>query len=190
MFVHEGVIGVSLYAICFLIYIGVKYYKQKRLFEFAAWPVTSPIRDLVGEIEMAESRYSIPPQYRINKATEQDFVEEILREYRAYILTLYFRKQLKLIKNKYELWHADYFMATLHDFLSAKRDSYMFSDHFLYRSKNVGNETKHIMTDFGIAFYKLYYIAHVYCKQHPRFNNRFSHWIDTDITNVLDTKEY
>jgi hypothetical protein len=190
MFVREGIIRVSLLAICFLIYIGVKYYKQKRLFEFAAWPVTSPIRDLVGEIEMAESRYSIPPQYRINKATEQDFVEEILREYQAYILTLYFRKQLQLIKSKYVITAEEYFMASLHDFLSDKSQYTRFAGHFLYRSKNVGGETKDIMTDFGIAFYKLYYITLIYCKHNPSFNKRFSHWVDTYITNVLDTKEY
>jgi hypothetical protein len=190
MFVREGIIRVSLLAICFLIYIGVKYYKQKRLFEFAAWPVTSPIRDLVGEIEMAESRYSIPPQYRINKATEQDFVDEILREYQSHIAKLYYSNRLQLIKSKYVLTAEDYFMASLHDFLSDKSESIMFSDHFLYRSKNDGNKPKHIMTDFGIAFYKLYYITRTYCKQNPVCNNRFSHWIDTDITNVLDRKEY
>lgn len=203
---YLGIIGVLVVAMIFTIDRTVKYYKQKKLFKLVAWSVIgdydpvlgrySYINDLIFSIRRVQSGDSISAQYKIVEDEDFKLVREIVEEYQDYITKLYFRDKLNLFKSKYAVSETDYFMAMFHDFLSENSAKSEFLGHDMYSERidfksyeGDGYRAKYAMSDFGILFYKLYYITHMYCKESPVFQNIVAGWAEKNIKDVLDTKQ-
>lgn len=203
---YLGVIGILVVVIFFTIDRTIKYYKQKELFNLVAWSVIgdydpvlsrySYINDLIFSIRRAQSGDSIPAQYKIVEDEDFKLVREIVEEYQDYITKLYFRDKLNLFKSKYVVSETDYFMTMFHDFLSENSAKSEFLGHDMYSERidfksyeGAGYSAKYAMSDFGILFYKLYYITYMYCKESLVLQNRVAGWAEKNIKDVLDTKE-
>lgn len=203
---YSEIIGVLVFPIIFFINRTLKYYKQKKLFELVSWsaigdynPVLSRYSytdDLIFSISRAQSSCSISAQYKIVEHEDFKLVREIVEEYQDYITKRYFRDNLSLFKSKYAVSKTDYFMAMFHDFLSENSAKSEFLGHDMHSEridfKSYGGgeyRAKYEMSDFGILFYKLYYITHIYCKESPVFQNLVMEWTEENIKDVLDTKQ-
>ena len=204
--VYVGIISVLVLVMFFTIDRTIKYYKQRKLFELVSWsaigdydPVLSRysyINDLIFSIRRAQSSDSISAQCKIVEDEDFKLVREIVEEYQDHITKLYFRDKLSLFKSKYVVSETDYFMAMLHDFLSEHSAQSEFLGHEMYSERiefksyeGDGYRAKYAMSDFGIVFYKLYYITHMYCKESPVFQNRVAGWAAKNIQEILDTKQ-
>ena len=204
--VYSGVIVALMFAMFFAIDKTIKYYKQKKLFELVSWSVIgdynpvldrySYINDLIFSIRRVQSKESISAQYKIVEEDDFKLVRKIIEEYQEHISKLYFRDKLSLIKSKYNVSKMDYFMATFHFFLSENDAEYEFLGHDMYSERieyksyeGGGYSAKYAMSDFGILYYKLYYITYMYCKESPALKNRVAGWTEKFIQDVLDTKQ-
>jgi hypothetical protein len=206
----EGILGVTIavlvFAMIFTVDKTVKYYKQKELFELVSWsaigdynPVLnrySYINDLIFAIRRAQQIDTIDAKYKIVEDDDFKLVRAIVEEYQKNITRLYFRDTLGLPKTKYVISETDYFMAAFHDFLSEHsaesefmgRD--MYSERKDYKSyEGDGYRATYVMSEFGILYYKLFYITHMYCKQSVVYQNKVAGWEEKNIKAVLDTNE-
>ena len=197
-------ISLCVLAIIGLIYIAIKYYKQKQLFELVSWSAMgdySPIHnrysrteDLILAILEAQNRNKIPSQYKIDYYEDLEFLEEIIGKYQDHIAQLYFQDRLKLIKSKskYSVSKKDYFMLMFFDFLAENIKTHSFLNRDIY-GKRLDCENKYyntyVMSDFGILCYKLYYITLTYCKESPVLPFQVMEWAEKSAKEVLDTKQ-
>lgn len=204
--IYGVIIGVLVLVMIFAIDRTIKYYRQKKLFELVSWSAIgdydsalrrhSRVNDLVFSIMDAQSKDYISFQYSIVEEDDFKLVREILEGYQDHITKLYFGNKLCLIKSKHAVSKIDYFMATLHDFLSENCAESRFLGHNMHSERlefksydGDGYKAKYAMSDFGILYYKLYYITHMYCKESPVFQNRAAGWSEKNIQDVLDTKQ-
>lgn len=198
--------GIIIILVFFTIHITVKYYRQKKLFELVSWSVVgdyepllscySYINELIFEIQRAQQSSLIETKYKIVEDEDFKMVREIVEEYQKYITRLYFRDKLRLTKSKYVISKTDYFMASLHDFLSEHSVESEFMGHDMYSKRKdyksfegSGYKATYIMSDFGILYYKLYYITHMHCKQSLVYQNNVKDWAEKNIKEVLDKNE-
>lgn len=119
-----------------------------------------------------------------------------MEEYQKNITRLYFRDALGLPKTKYVISETDYFMAAFHDFLSKHSAESEFLGHDMYCErkdyksyKGDGYRATYVMSEFGVLYYKLYYITHMYCKQSVVYQNKVAGWAEKNIKDVLDKNE-
>lgn len=202
-----GIIFICILIIGYLISQTLKYHKEKKLYNLVAWSVTgkydprlyinSYTSELVSCIKDTQYIHEIDNKYRIEESNEIEIVYEIIEEYQKYISREYFKGNLGLINSKTTIKPEDYFMATLHDLLSAHHCDYTFIEHDMFGEKleferysdGSGYKATYTLTDFSIVYHKLYYITHIYCKNSLALQDKVSSWSEKIIKEALDTKQ-
>ena len=202
-----GIIFICIFIIGYLISQTLKYRKEKNLFKLVAWSVTgnydtrlninSYTSELVSYIKEAQYINKIDNEYKTVESDEIKIVYEIIKEYQKYVSREYFKGHLGLIDSKRTIQPEDYFMATLHDLLSAHHcdrtfiEYDMFGEQFEYKrySDGSGYKATYALTDFSIVYHKLYYITHIYCKNSLALQDKVSLWSEEIIKEALDTKQ-
>lgn len=115
-------------------------------------------RDLLIFIHQAQS--AIPAQYQITDS-ESHYVNLILSEFENSLVQKHSACEITLPKTRYSIPTIDFFMNQL--YLFCKEYQYdeevageVMRDTVLYRH---GYNTTYSLTDFGVAFHKVYYIS-------------------------------
>lgn len=183
----------------------LEYYRKKKLFELVSWSVIgdynpylsehSYIDALIFEIITAQQDDSIEHKYRIDRE-DFEIVKEIVEEYQSYIAKLYFRNKLYLFERKYHVTKKDYFMFMFYHFLSkysTKSDFIGYNMHReLIESKwfedGESSSFTYSLSDFGILYYKLYYITYMYCKRSAAFKYKVDDWCE-HLKEILDERQ-
>ena len=144
-----------------------RYSKSNAIKEWVAWCVTSDshlyrsglhLRDYVKN---AQIDLQINQKYRIAGDEEWEYACEILSAYQNELSKDYFEGKLGYIKSKHEIPGHHYFMLTLAAFLEQHQGDYENCGQPMMDISR--NSAKHISA-FGIAYYKLYYIAGIFCQ--------------------------
>lgn len=204
--IFNGIIAILVFVMFFTIDKTVKYYRQKKLFELVSWSVIgdynpfhgsySYINALIFQIRKAQQNDIIDEKYKI--VTDDDFkiVREIVEEYQKNIARLYFCDTLGFPKSKYVISETDYFMAAFRDFLSEHSAKSEFMGHDMYSERKDyeiyeggGYRATYAMSDFGVLYYKLYYMTQMYCKKSVVYQNKVADWAEENIKDALDKNE-
>ena len=161
-----------------------KYTQEQKLRGLVSWSAIgdyspafgrySYVRELLIAVLNAQYNDAIDKKYRIAEEIEKQYVNEILKEYQKDIMRSYFKGHLALIKSKYAIRGEDYFMFSLHDFLSEHQCDYKFLGYDMHKERleytrygetiSAGFDATYALTDFAIVYHKLYFIAYMYCK--------------------------
>lgn len=137
------------------LYVLYKYVMEKSLKEKIAWCVVddSSIRNMMTLLDyIHNAQISVEEKYRIGEC-EEDFILEILQVYQQELIQHYFNGYLL---NYWNLTSKDFFFKTLTIFLLEHTNHTFFNGNELKTNKNQ-------LTDYGVAYYKLYYISQLYC---------------------------
>ncbi len=202
----EAVVIILVVVMIFTIDKTVDYYRQKRLMGIVSWSIigdydpalgcNSYVDAQVGLIQRTQCECSIGEKYRISN-DDIVFAREIIEEYQKHINRLYFRGLLKLPKTKYHITKENYFMLFFNDFLLAHSTKREFAGHRMHSEiidyesfGTIGEGTaRYTMSDFGMLYYKLYYISAVCCNKFASVHNMVSKCDKDSIKNVLDTNQ-
>ena len=212
MEVFIGIIAILVVAMLFTVSKTIDYYRQKKLFELVSWSIIGTrssfsdacfgrhqrnyVNGLIGDIKDAQQSNLIDEKYRIIGDEDFEGIKNIIEEYQKDTARLYFQNQLDPPKNKYSVSKTDYFMMLLHDFLSKHSTEVEFFGHSMYSERKDyksyggdGYSATYVMSDFGILYYKLYYITLMYFKQKPEYKNVVSDRDEESTKDVLDKSE-
>lgn len=144
----------------------------------------SYINDLIFHVKNALFDDDIDKQYRLSEGKEEKYLREIVEAYQIDIMRSYFQGVNTLIKSKYSKDKNVYFLIMLHDYLAAH------SDDFEFLNRNMRNYDG-ILSDFGIAYYKIYYATFIYCKKsiftNPSRSQSWYSWEENGIKDALNS---
>lgn len=106
----------------------------------------------------------LPSQYRLNEY-EIDMAKDILAKYQENIIFAYFKETLSTKLVFLNMPSETYFIFSFFEFLHKHSCEYSFHNHTMHKYVSKKDSIKTCsLTDFGIVFYKLYYIACVFCE--------------------------
>ena len=128
--------------------------------------------------------FLIEEKYWLNE-NEFDFARQILREYQKNLSQKYFANKLLIYSFTRKSTEAEYFLLTLKDFLEEHEDNWEFKGNQMYVSG-------HKLTDFAVAYYKMYLIAQTYyltLRKNPLDTSTIAYQHVEDIKKTLDTRE-
>ena len=155
--------------------------KEKKLRELIAWAATgdnnrsSYTWELVNAIRGAQCSDAIDAKYRISDDAEWKYVREIIEEYQKDLMRSYFKGKTISVKSKDEMYGNEYFMFTLGVFLSDHQYDHEFMGYYL-------------RSDFGTVFFKLHYIAYMYCENNEKLTSKVGYWTKNELRQQLDAR--
>ena len=172
-----------------------KFYRDKKIKKWVSWVVVydAPYSPSASGHDMpiwmyihnAQIKLNIQEEYRISSDEEWQFVKEIVQELQNNLMQSYFKGHLGVIKSKYEIRGEHYFMYKLGEFLEKHERDHEFLG---YDMRNYC-DPDYSLTDFSIAYFKLYYVVYLFCKKCKPLNEsgmRYSNkmlleWIEEKI---------
>ena len=182
------VITILALVVIFLSQKFYEYHKSNRLFESVKWCVSynrSAFDNVEPEIKMrgfiihVQTKKALEEKYRI---TESDFniVTEILQSYQQNLLQKYFNGYAVTYRNVSV--GEEYFIITLYHFLETLEFDEVFDGHQFF------DEDRHL-TEYGITYYKLLFIARLFCEDYREWNPNNTHYTSGRIKKILDAKD-
>lgn len=186
-----------------------EYSQRKQLHALVSWSIIAdhPFGDISGHelplwsyISNTQIRLNIPQEYRISSDIEWGWIKEIIDEYKKDLVLSYMKCKLTIIKRKNVISGEAYFMNALRSFLKEHQCNHDFLGYEMHKERleyrRYGDwggpcyDATYSLTDFAIAFHKLYYIAYLYCKNDSTLNpNGDLYYNDNFIKMVLDTQK-
>ena len=114
---------------------------------------------------------------------EEDFVEEILEEYKNYMMKLFFYGKLAYTeKMYYQLFEREYYFFYLWVFLDVNFRDYERQRKLKEKVYDKGNGT-HKLTDYSNAYLKLWLIVSLFCENNEKIANKMVY--KTDMSDIL-----
>lgn len=161
-----SIIGVLVFILIGCLSKLFNYKKADELRESVAWCVATKdnVRcnlSLIDYIHKKQLHLNLPNEYRLilhASCSDKQFINDILYDYQNDLIQSYFAGYLTPLKSKYVLKGEPYFWISLQRYLCKKEDHlYEVCGKQLYYYDN----NKKLLTEYGIAFYKLLYIAYL-----------------------------
>ena len=168
-----------------LLYLLKKVLDHYALFRRVSWIIGGDQYDNIGtygvnhlrecllyksENAKAESPFHIDPE-------EYAMLNDILRSYKLNLAHSFFRNQLIFPWRFRKMDERDYLFLPLNSYLSKHETDHEFCGHVMHEHieseyyKGGGHKGDYHLTDFGVVFTKLRYLALVYCIQTPSTNH-------------------
>lgn len=183
-------------------------YKEKKLRDLVSFSVIGDYCPILGRysyvsapyyvIMNAQHKYGIKKEYCITEEKENKYMHEIIEEFQKEMALSYFKGNLKIFKSKYVMQGENYFMLLLHSYLQEHQCDYNFLGYDMHNERIAYKEydgggymATDTLTEFAITYHKIYYIAHVYCKNCKPIveSDAFIIDIEDNIKKILDTKQ-
>lgn len=196
-----AVVFIILLVAYFLVTLILKCYREDSIRRKVAWCIEPKSGfDLFAHIANAQVALHLPVEYCIIEQNEQEYVRAILSEFQKYLVNSYFREQLSM-KMYMRLWRGeDYFMFKINAFLRNLCTENKFLDYDMHKKrlsyKQYGSwgstlyDATYALSDFGRAFFKLYYTTYLFCKESERIDPKGEYYQrPNDIKQILDTQQ-
>lgn len=164
-------------------------YKQEQaLKDHVAWcvvertPAHRYAPSLLGCIHQTQARLSFPPVYSVSIDQEKDALNFILSEFRKDLVQGFFTGEIPAIKDLVKISHESFFFMYLFVFLSSHKDDYDLAG---IRVWEYGHSD--LLTEFGVVYYKLFYLAWAVSVKSPVWKNDIAGWLSPNyFTSVID----
>ena len=132
----------------------------------------------------------VPAQYRLQQS-EQKYLNDIANEFQRQLDSASYIKKIVLPKTKYEIQPIDFVTAELYYFLLDHWTDKIFAGNKMFE-KEISRDSTSItyqLTDFGIAYHKVFYICANYtASSKPYSPNSSSLKNASDFTDVIDAQ--
>lgn len=195
-------------SLVYCIYKLYQYKQQSQLRYLVAWSVTTnfsstqsirPGLDLIDYIYRAQRNLEIQTDYFFTKQIELEFVDLLLKEYQRFLTQKFFNCTLLPPKYKKTISGEQYFMYMLCLMLKQHQcDSYylgkdMHAKNLSYKEYGSWGATHYdatySLTDFSVAYHKLYYTVHLFCQNDPILNQNKEFYNSDAIKEIIDTRQ-
>lgn len=179
-----------------------KFEKEKRLKSFVAWCQSSAARDgdsLVDIICQVQRELNLPPDLRLQTKEEKTYASEILEDICDSIARLHFSENLDIPKVKPAWgWQTKCLMFWIQSQLEDHQCDFHYLSHDMHDKtiswRDYGSyggrnfDATYTLSDFAVAFHKLYYISYVHNQRDKEMNpqgkyNRHEERIEKTIRN-------
>lgn len=146
-----------------LVYCLYSFFKNKDLFEKVKWCVSSDsLLRMRDQILYVQDGLCLDEKYRVS-SDEWDAINDILQSYQKDLIQKYFNGFLLNGKFVVDVW----FVTTLRDFLGKHQLETTFSGNEMHTTKNYESHGTlgvaiYVLTDYAVAYNKLYYISCLY----------------------------
>jgi hypothetical protein len=184
-------VGIATACVIALSYITHLYFMHKKSKELASFCIRGDLMDAIRDAQNKQGA-----KYSIITDSDYDFTKKILDAYRDHIAHTYFSDDIGIPKGMRSILGRDYFMMTLCSFLHKHRcESYflgerMHSKRLLCKEYDYGGcDAEYALSDFGIVFYKLYYISYLSCKNSKVVNRDGIYSHENNIKKIIDTAQ-
>ena len=132
----------------------------------------------------------VPTQYRLQQS-EQKYLNDIANEFQRQLDSTSYRKEIALPKTKYQIQPIDFVTAELYYLLLDHWTDKIFAGNKMF-AKEISRDSTAItyqLTDFGIAYHKVFYICANYtASSKPYSPNSSGMENTTDFTDVIDAQ--
>lgn len=158
----EGLFFLILFFVSYLLY---KYYISHTLFEKIQY--CSGFNSGFDIDTIAYSSRDYDKQYKL-KNEDIDAAIEILHEFQEYMTSLYFKKDLSIKRIFLNIPDKTYCMFYFFYYLSDHHCDWKFNNKKIYEIYSENDYVpEYSLTQFGIVYYKLYYITCFFCEKDP-----------------------
>lgn len=138
--------------------------KLRKIKQEAARRITPPNSDLWFDLLGTQEKLKIPTQYRLDKETDFSIVIKIIEDYKVKLSVAYFEDRFQPSKTERDQTSVVCFMLSFYDYLDRAKT------HDIPGHQDEG---------FTLAYFKVYYITYLYCKNNPISNpSLFPNWKD------------
>lgn len=131
-------------------------------------------------------------QINISNENEKNFISEILEATKENVKDSLFSNCLKCNKEIFKLGFVEYYFFYLYEFLdrTAFKHHSPFYDRMYhhYKKSDYGEWDIYDLKDFGIAYYKLYFIVSKFCETNEKTKKLISSHISKNIKQILVDK--
>lgn len=164
----------------------IGYRRKQSIYNYVSWIEFGGIESqrwgsLLEYIWDAQERMKIPTQYCVLSSDEEN-AHIILRKFQQDIAERYFAGKLSLVKSNTKIREEDMFFYLLFVFLREHECDYSFEENIMHKQiskKSYGSwggelyDSENELSDFGISFEKLHYVASEYCYRHEEIRKAF-----------------
>lgn len=189
------VIAMSFGAI-FLVYKCYKLYIDKKVQDRSIWWLLSGSREVLEKMRTTCALYpiNIEKQYLISRHSEMQIAREIIEVFQEH--SKYSRFRLEGTYKNAKTPYCYFFMRCLSSFLDDKNNIYfnhneMYVEKSRERREDAGSyyDVKHSITEYGMAYNKLRYMAHFYVDKIDSVKYDHYHGYSEYVKEILDTQE-
>ena len=154
---------------------------------------SSPI-DVINE---AQHQLSIAFKYQIGTA-DMEYAKLIIELYRKELNKKFLNNALRHDRYITKMTDTEYFLFTFYSFFHHHAcDTSLSGKELLHlkRKEDLGMwgtqryRAEYTLTEFGVVFYKLYYVTLLYCETNPSINNENQFCGSDRVKRTLDTQE-
>ena len=141
--------------------------------------------ELISHVFEAQRKLKIPKELCIDYSNEVEKanVIELLNLHKADVIKSYFHGFLAKSKNICSLSSLEYYFYSLFEYLEKHSKSHSLLSDKIYKFKDVeGSYSYYDLTEFGRAFYKLYYLSTLFIEKNERVRKLFE-YINPDMKN-------
>ena len=183
-----GVVAIPLVLLVLHISGWYKSYITMRVEDRIGWWLLSSGADMLDYIQnKCVSKY-IDKEYLIREESDRKIAFEIIEAFQKKTKHLYLNcdsfANRKLARNTY----SEFFMYYYEKYLD-EHDDYYFKGNRMYVEQAKENGcAKCSITEYGVVYNKLLYMARLFCERSPKLNKNNDYWSE-GIKNKLDTKE-
>jgi hypothetical protein len=179
---------------------------RKKLHHIVSWCASEDAGLYRGNLNLwqyvsnAQLALKIPKEFRLNTDEEWLVVKNILREFQKVVMQEYLKEETTIPTSKYVIDEKTYFFYWLMEYLEKHQCDTSFIGYDMHKEvieyKQYGSwggqlfDAKYALSDFALAFHKLYYIACLHCKTSKALNPKGEIlYNDESIKEILISKE-
>jgi hypothetical protein len=186
-----GIVAVPLACLGIHISVWNKDSLQARVKARVGWWLIDSSEEVLNEMRFICKCFDIEPQYLLSSAAEIKIASEIIKEFQEHSKYLY--DQLEGTKKNATTPYHYFYMYYLKSFLDDNNGRYSdFDKKYIEKSRerrdNAGSyySIKYSLTEYGIAYNKLRYMARFYLE---KSNKQNVNYYSDGIKKILDTQE-
>lgn len=183
-----GVVAIPLVSLVLHISGWFAKYKTMRFQDRIGWWLLSSGADMLDYIQnKCVSKY-IDKEYLIREESDRKIAFEIIEAFQTDTKHLYLECGSLTNSKLLRLTYSEFFMYYFEKYLDERGDYYFEGNRMYIEETKENSCAKCSITEYGMVYNKLLYMARLFCEISPKLNKNNDYWSE-GIKNKLDTKE-
>ena len=166
-----------------------KNYKEMKANDRIGWWIISPAEDVLDYIRRICAKENVGTEHLTLKGDELEMAIDIIKVFQEDSKKIYLACSGFPSKRLERLRISEFFMCYFESFLSEHEVFNYFNDKQIYVVARIEKGIERCpVTEYGMVYYKLFYVARLFCEKSKKLNKNYDYWSD-GIKKILDTKE-
>jgi len=171
------------------------YYINKKVRDRIGWWLTEKPHNILDYLQNKCLKGTIDAQYMITEQSEQEIAHEIIKLYQEETKDIYIKEHYAVNRRFAKMDYSEYFAYFFERYLG-KHDKPFFNGNRMYieisreyfDDNHTSYDTKYKLTDYGVVYYKMYYMSRLFCEKSVYINERCDYH-SAGLKEVIDTRE-